>query len=407
MNNVQTKIDKDTVISLSRDLGEPAWLADIRGNAFEAFCGMKWPQPDDEEWRRTSLESVKIDDDRIISALGAFPIGTSGDDAGGHDAMILHLTQPGAAQTERLENLRPLLEKTAGDIDNKFAALNWSRWSDGFLIYVPADTELTDPIILDYTGLADGEINNIHTIIFLEPGAAATVIQNFAGGDDSALWNVLTTAGVGEGAQLSIAYNQEVPDTAGFFGQYTFLLEKDSRLESFEAYTGSKLTKSRNEVFLNGTGGDARLNGIYLSGEGQHMDMRTVQYHRQRSGQSRAFFRGAVSGTGRSVYQGLIDVDKLAVGTDAYLTNNNLILNDGARADSIPCLEIRTDDVKCSHGSTSGKLDEESLFYLMSRGLSRKEAKEELITGYFEESVIKAPEVLRERIRRGILNLVG
>jgi Fe-S cluster assembly protein SufD len=160
-------------------------------------------------------------------------------------------------------------------------------------------------------------------------------------------------------------------------------------------------------VFLEGAGAEARLNGIYYVKEGKHMDMRTVQYHLQRAGQSRAFFKGAVSANGRSIYQGLIDVDENAPGTDAYLTNKNLILNDGARADSIPCLEIRTDDVKCSHGSTTGKLDEEELFYLMSRGLSRTEAKKELIGGFFEELIEKAPEPERESIRSKILDLIG
>jgi len=135
--------------------------------------------------------------------------------------------------------------------------------------------------------------------------------------------------------------------------------------------------------------------------------MRTVQYHLQRAGQSRAFFKGAVAGNGRSVYQGLIEVDEAAPGTDAYLTNKNLILNDGARADSIPCLRIKTDDVKCSHGSTTGKLDEEALFYLMSRGLSRDSARKELITAFFEELIETAPEAERERLSSRISNLIG
>ena len=432
MNTLQEKkIDKESIITRSASIGEPAWLTSIRGKAFDAFDSMRWPEPDEEEWRRTSLENVSLDADRIVASLAnslqsapASEIEAGGAHvfrfpySGGGQAANLVASNPAtpsaspsashtAGLAASLEKARPVLEKAAGQIDNRFAALNMSLWSDGLLVYVPAGVVLKEPVTIDYPGVAGGGINNIHTIVVLGREASATVVQKFSGGDSSALWNVGTTVEVGEGARLSFASSQDLPASAYFFEQYKFFLAKDSVLDSFESYIGGKLTKTRNEVFLGGPGGEARLNGIYLTGDGQHMDLRTVQYHQQRAGTSRAFFKGAVSGGGRSVYQGLIDVDKQATGTDAYLTNNNLILNDGARADSIPSLEIRTDDVKCSHGSTSGKLNEESLFYLMSRGLNREEARKELITGYFEELVITAPELLRENFRSRILDLVG
>jgi Fe-S cluster assembly protein SufD len=129
------------------------------------------------------------------------------------------------------------------------------------------------------------------------------------------------------------------------------------------------------------------------------MDIRTVQRHRAPSTTSRAFYKGALKDRSRAIYQGLIEVSPGAAKTDAFLTDRNLILNDGARADSIPSLRIDTNDVKCSHGSTTGKIDEAQVFYLMSRGLARAEAERMLTLGYFEELLASVPESLAEELR--------
>jgi Fe-S cluster assembly protein SufD len=126
------------------------------------------------------------------------------------------------------------------------------------------------------------------------------------------------------------------------------------------------------------------------------MDIGTLQEHRSPRATSDALYKGAVHPGGRSVFQGLIEVSPKAAKTDAYLTNKNLVLGDGARADSIPQLNILTDDVKCSHGSTTGKLDETQLFYLYSRGFSPSEAKKELTRGFLAEVIDGAPEAIAE-----------
>jgi Fe-S cluster assembly protein SufD len=124
-----------------------------------------------------------------------------------------------------------------------------------------------------------------------------------------------------------------------------------------------------------------------------------VQDHRGRNTGSRTFYKGAVKDEARSIYQGLIKVDHDAPQTDAYLTNNNLILNDGARSDSIPSLQINTDDVKCSHGSTTGRIDQRQLFYLLTRGYSPTEARVMLVQGFFEELIARAPAIVQEDVR--------
>jgi Fe-S cluster assembly protein SufD len=133
------------------------------------------------------------------------------------------------------------------------------------------------------------------------------------------------------------------------------------------------------------------------------MDIKTVQNHNAPNTNSRAFYKGAVKDNGRAIYQGLIEVEQDAPLTDAYMTNKNLILGDGARADSIPSLKIKNNDVKCSHGSTTGKIDENEVFYLMTRGLSTSEAEKMVILGYFEEVLEKIPKQIVDELREAVL----
>lgn len=385
-----------SIIERSNNANEPEWLTEIRTKAFEAYESFAWPTPEQEEWRRTNLSEYELDDEKITAALfAARPAGTT----------IVDLSD-GTNGRGKLEVARPLLEKVAAGMDDRFAALNLSLWTESRLVYVPEGVRLAEPVFIEYFG-GSGEINNTHTIVVLGRDASATVIQRFSGANPGMFWNTGVSASLDDGAELEFTNIQRIEESERFFGQLRFFLSNYSKLHSFESYTGAKLTKTRSEVFVDGSGAEAYLDGVYYTKEGQHADMRTVQYHMQRASDSRAYFKGAVSGGGRSIYQGLINVDERAPGTDAYLTNKNLILNDGARADSIPCLEIRTDDVKCSHGSTSGRLDEEALFYLMSRGLSRSQAREELISGFFEDLIHKAPAQAQDMIRSRIQELIA
>jgi len=165
---------------------------------------------------------------------------------------------------------------------------------------------------------------------------------DFEAGDNGALYFV-------EMSDLNI--------DSSLFSNGSGYLGRDATGQHFSAQFGGLFTKTRVDGHLNGPGGSLHLDGLYFGREDQHMDVRTVQRHNAANAMSLALYKGALLDEARSVYQGLIYVNHEATQTDAYLTNNNLLLNDGARADSIPCLQIHTNDVKCSHGSTTGKID--------------------------------------------------
>src|SRR5690606_29930646 len=173
---------------------------------------------------------------------------------------------------------------------------------------------------------------------------------------------------VGDAANLSYAQTQETGDGVVAFCNGKSLVSRDSKFRHFEAILGAGFVKHRIDSSLLGPGSDLELDGIYFADGERHVDLRTVQHHNSHHAVSNAVYRGAVAEEAHTIYQGLIEVSPGASGTDAYLSNKNLILNDGAQADSIPCLLIATDDVRCSQGSAAGRLRADLVFYLMSRG---------------------------------------
>jgi Fe-S cluster assembly protein SufD len=331
--------------------------------------------------------------------------------------------------------LQSALEEGFRALDNRFQAWHYSALSHGVYLYVPPFVEIAEPFLFELEEGVEGPVGAPHLAVVLDRGARAKVIVRTVGaatydtaaGDDGAIWpqaaaeeadllepaerartpqerfrslvNLGVDLVVGEAAGLDYYNLQDLPTSSLLFAHGAARVARDGHLLTFEAALGSGLLKSRLDCSLDGAGAEAFLHGIYLSRERQHMDIRTVQRHRAPNAASRAFYKGALKDRSRSIYQGLIEVTPVASKTDAFLTDRNLILNDGARADSIPSLRIDTNDVKCSHGSTTGKIDEAQVFYLMSRGLSRSDAEQMLILGYFEELLAPAPERFAAELR--------
>ncbi len=411
---------------------------------------MEWPSPEEEEWRRTDLSEIDFDrfepyaalnreaageseatestvgehtptDDPVAeSSSGLRPAvtrpsidsaayaGFSGGksvrlDTGEIDgALIFDLDDlaggPDDSGNEKhvlraVELLEKASKATVAGIDNRIQAWHYGSAKHGVVLYVPANTRIERPIVIDFEETGRGTLSNPYVAVLLDTGAEATVLQIVRSGyNTDLLCNLGLDAHVGDNASLRLFTMQDIGINDTYFQHKRIRIDRDARLMHFEAFFGGALSKARTEVELSGTGGDAAIDGIYFADGNRHMDIRTVQYHRAQQTSSRAFFKGAVRDAGRSVYQGMIEVDPSGHGTDAYLSNKNLVLNEGARADSIPSLKINTNDVKCSHGSTTGRINPEEVFYLMSRGFPEKVAKNELIVAFFEDAIRVVPE---------------
>ena len=189
------------------------------------------------------------------------------------------------------------------------------------------------------------------------------------------------------------------------FSHERIRLEHGARLDWIFGAIGSKLTKNFSELDLVGEGASGRMSGFYFTDGNQHLDHDTQQNHLAEHTTSDLLFKGALKGHSRSVWQGMIYVARGASKTDGYQANRNLVLDEAARADSIPGLEILADDVRCTHGATVGKLEQEPLFYLRSRGIPQAEAVRLLVEGFFDPIMQRIPfEGVRARFQQAIID---
>jgi len=392
---------------------EPPWMRNLRSKARERFEDMRWPVTSEEEWRRTDVSRLGLDSYTPIPSLTpACPretdsgAGTSahirfqankcievGCDEKWQDAGVRLLPLDNALE-EFEAPLHSLYEQALADADNRFLAWHYAWLSHGALLWVPPGLEIKEPIVIEFEEDGIGTMSAPHVAVLLGAGSRASVVQRVTarkGTPGGMLCNAVVDMRLADAAGLQLWEQQELAPSDLYVRHARAEIGRDSSLRHFDAEFGARWAKTRVDCSLDGLGAEAFLDGAYYCGAGQHMDLRTVQRHRSPKATSRAVYKGAVAGGGRTIFQGLIEVAPGASGTDAYLTNRNLILGEGARSDSIPTLKIGNNDVKCSHGSTTGRLNAEELFYLESRGLSEADAREMLVVGYFEDILTPAP----------------
>jgi Fe-S cluster assembly protein SufD len=402
---------------------EPEWVKQLRLSALERFDRLGWPTTEEEEWRRSDISyydfesyeyssktpaleeidlpsgktgRIRMEMDRVTGAV----LSEQAADRGVKLTALSQLVQSMDESHDLEQKLRTAMNRNVANIEHRFQAWHYAMYNDGVALYVPPGVELAEPIVIDIRVSSDKELAAPHVLVILDTGAAASVVQRVTGDEDGeVLYNEGATLALADGANLKFATFHDLNIDSLSFTNTVAYVGRDAAASHFTGAFGGMFAKHRADVHLVGEGADAVLNGLYFPREDQHMDLKTVQYHRSRNTDSRAYYKGTVAGEGRSVFQGLIQVEHGADKTDAYLTNNNLILNDGARADSIPSLRIATDDVKCSHGSTTGKIDPSQMHYLMTRGYSRTEARQMIVEGYFEDIAHRLDDELADTIR--------
>jgi len=368
-------------------------MRDFAAEARERFEGLAWPGAADEAWRRTELSRLGLDALAGTPAgIGSFAAKASEDTWKRAGVRISNFE---AAMRERGDELGTMLREGLEGTD-KPAAWHYSALSGGSLLCVPAGVELEEPIILDYEAEKGSRLSSPHLFVLLGEGARASVVLRLGESAETELCLLGVDLSLASGASLGFGVLQTYGAEALDFSRIRASLERDASLRSLDARLGGRVVVSTVDCSLNGPGAEAYLDGAYYCLGGRHVDLRTIQRHRSPRATSKACYKGAVESGGRGVFQGLIEVEKGASGTDAYLANRNLVLGPAARSDSIPTLKIGNDDVRCSHGSTTGKLNEEELFYLRSRGFSVAEARSLLVSGFFEEVLAHAPGSLGE-----------
>jgi Fe-S cluster assembly protein SufD len=406
---------------------DPEWLLQLRAAAIARFESLGFPTTRQEEWRFTNVAPIVETPFTLSQSPGRLPALAELEpfllgDAAPHRLVFVNgrfapaLSRmdgfPSGVRVESLAAMRrrepELVQRHVGSVaafdDHPFRALNTAFLDDGALVHVPARVTLAEPVQILYVAVPGSTPAAAHprTLIVVEREASAAVVETYAGLGAGAYWtNAVTEIVAGDGARVD--YHRVQRETEqGFHVASTHCRQgRDSRLTVHPVAFGAALARHDLRVALDGTGAYGILNGLYLLRGRQHVDHHTVIDHRQPHGESHEYFNGVLDGASRSVFTGRIIVRPGAQRTDSKQTNNNVLLSTDAHADSQPQLEIYADDVKCTHGSTTGPLDERHLFYIKTRGLDTTEARR-LLTYGFAAEIIGRMEIapLRERLDR-------
>ncbi len=388
---------------------EPEWLLEMRRDAWQNFSQMSWPTQREEEWMRTDIRLFNLNKFHLpagdTSESQAPPaLLLEGVDPAGRCVSLDSRTQLSECNqeyadkgvifgslsnlaSEHAELLKPHLMKAAFDPSfDRFAALHAACFSGGPVLYVPRGVVVDKPFHV-LAGMTDGGIDLGHTLVILEEGAEATLLYESASGDEShgGLHCGAVELVVAPGANLRYVNLQNWGRGVWHFGHQKATIGRDSNLQWTIGAMGARLAKVNQHVEMTGAGANCQVNGVMFTEGKQHLSYHTLQHHKAESCRSDFLYKAALQDTSRTVWRGMIKVDNAAQKTDGYQRNDNLLLSRIARADAIPGLEIEADDVRCTHGSTSGFIDEELIFYAECRGFTREEAIRAIVTGFFQQ----------------------
>jgi Fe-S cluster assembly protein SufD len=412
--------------SESARAGEPAWLAAARKAAIARFAELGFPDRRDEAWKYTNAARIAdvpyepappapvgpeaLAALRLPLAEGPHLVFANGRlvpelSAGAPDPGVTTagLKQVLASDPDRLE---PELARLSLE-DRSFAVLTAALWADGALVRVPRHTALRDPLFLVFLTTGGPGPMAVHprTVVVAEPGSRATVVEVHASLDDGASLLVpLTEIRVGENAALDHVVLGRAGAGATQLASCAVRVERSGRFASTWITAGGRLVRNDLVVELAGEGAEATLDGLYVTGDGEHVDSQTTVDHQLPHGSSRELYKGVLGGRSRAVFNGRIWVRPDAQKTDARQRNENLLMSADAEVDSKPQLEIQADDVRCSHGSTIGQLEKDALFYLRTRGIDERAARALLTLGFASQITAGiASAALRRRVEELVI----
>ncbi len=413
---------------------EPGWLTDRRVAAWKQFQSLAMPSNRDEEWMRTDIRLFKFDRFTPFAEIempAHKPTGllAEGVQLAGQTISLDSRNQEGELSekwakkgvifgsldtliAEHGDLLRPYIERQLVNPNkDKFSALNAALWSGGTVLFVPKNVQISEPLH-SLSIMNSGGVDLGKTLVILQDGAEATLLSETA-----------STEHEGEGlhcgsielilereARLRYVNLQNWGTGVWHFAHQMGHVGEKAGLQWTIGALGSRLAKVNQHVALTGQDAEAQVNGVMFTQGKQHLCYNTHQHHKAAYCRSDLLYKAALQDKSRTVWRGMIKVDEGAQRTDAYQRNDNLMLSRDARADSIPGLEIEADDVRCTHGSTSGRVDDQQLFYAMTRGYTRKEAVRMIVEGFFQQvfdriTIESVREALGEAIGRRVRDI--
>lgn len=425
-------IQEGSVKLFTEKFKEPVWLSEPRFTAWQKYAQLPMPTTRDEEWRKTDISGMNLEDFQLLSVgeinaantkkprclecleggFGQFAASLYGQ-VGANS--YLSLNQEAKEKGVILAPLPLAISQNSAIVEkyikrsfsgagenNKFELLNRALYTHAYFVYVPENVELKDPIAIanGLSDLADDiEYAALLPRIIVVAGAFSKFsLVNFTGytaenslKSKSVLFNQITEIFVEDNAKLTYLEVQENSKKVTTINRTICNVQRDASFDALNVAIGGHKTKSDIAIKLNAPGAHSEISGLVLGIDDEHYNFNTIQEHLAMHTTSNIDFKVALKDEAVSFYQGIIYISEEAQKTEAHQTNKNLLLGSKAKADSIPKLEILADDVKCSHGATVGPVDKEQIFYLMSRGLSRAEAEELVVLGFFKQVLERFP----------------
>jgi Fe-S cluster assembly protein SufD len=377
------RFDEKAVSTVHQRSGVGGAFEKVRADALARVAGMPLPATHEEWWRYTRAEQFPWntlgDSGKVSFDLREFGTGKPFANPG------VRLTTGGEALGTILPRVEELLGRNTGPCSGDYVDLIQRALCSGVAVIEVAPGVQIDPtILISQTIPAGATAASPLIVLFAGAGARCSFIEELptlAGG--LLLSRVEIVAA--ENAKVNFTSIQNLPTTTSYFGRHRLMAETNSVVELVHAAVGSKVARLDLEVNLNGPGAQVNMLSATLADGRRHLDFHPSQVHRAPRCGSNLYAKAVVMQQARSVYAGFIKVHEGAQQTDAYQKNRNLLLSSEARADSIPNLEIKANDVKCSHGASVGQIGEEEMFYLLSRGLTRVQAEKLLVEAFFED----------------------
>jgi Fe-S cluster assembly protein SufD len=395
-NDTLATLDRAQFDELLRGRSEPEWLSAARQEAWSAFEAAEMPF-----WRRSNLKSFNWADYRPAEVAASIEF------AGAPGVVVLPLAE---AIQKHGDLVRRVFASAIHTERDKFAALNNALVSGGVFVYVPKNSEVEAPIHIQYRVKNGGDLVAARTLGLIEANSRVHIVEEYTSDDFAQPALVLTGAEfeVGDGALLNYAWVQNLGRNVTIIGgQQLNLAGKDAQGEWLNVVLGGALQHVTLEAQMRGNGSSISWNGVIYGNENQNLLVAPTLNHIGLNTEGQINFKTVVDGNAYAVFDGMVRIPKSGQGTNSDLRENALHLSKTSRSDSIPGLEIDANEVKAGHGSTSGQLDEEQVFYLQSRGLPFDEAKRTIVLGFVGEIIDMIPEEgLRERIEQVVAEKV-
>ncbi|WP_437190619.1 Fe-S cluster assembly protein SufD [Planctomicrobium sp. SH527] len=411
---------------------EPDWIQEARRQAFSLYQQRLTTELDPEEYRRLELRTFRPEkyqtaprpeQAEAVSTLmkGRAEFAGAVTHVDGHcvaESLNDELKQKGVLfgslsklLVEHREKLEPyFLTRAVDPSTDRFSAWHAAFWTGGTVLFVPRNVEIKVPLYSLITLQQNGMTDLSHTLVILEDGASATLLEETASTstETEGLHVGAVELIIGSGANLRYVQLQNWNMKVRHFAHQSGRVGRDSTLQWTVSALGSRFAHIHQDVHLDGRGATAQVNGVTFATDKQLLSYYTQQTHHQPDTKSDLLYKEVCRDKSRVVWRGMIKVDPDAQKTDGYQRNDSLMLSADARSDAIPGLEIEADDVRCTHGATAGPVDEEQVFYAMCRGLSRYEAMHMIVEGFFAQVYDRIPvELVRETLSQAVERKLG